>query len=131
MKSTNRIRREDAIADGLLIDVTESANKVGIPCEVALTLACWQRCVGDERKNLDAILESLESRFCPSGRIPIHSVEIDGTPDFLAVVLHEGPASKPTLFRLGVIWELADAAQLAMTVFVSEAWWQSQDVHQA
>ena len=131
MKSTNRIRREDAIANGLLIDVTESANKVGIPCEVALTLACWQRCVGDERKNLDAILESLESRFCPAGRIPIHSVEIDGIPDFLAVVLHETPTSKPTLFRLGVIWELADAAQLAMTVFVSEAWWQSQDVHQA
>jgi hypothetical protein len=37
--------RADALRDGVLIDVTETASKAGIRYPVALTRAVWERCV--------------------------------------------------------------------------------------
>lgn len=37
--------RAQAIADGVLVDVTETAREAGFPCPVALTRAVWIDCV--------------------------------------------------------------------------------------
>jgi hypothetical protein len=41
----HRYTRADAIRDGVLIDVTETAKEAGIRYPVALTAAVWARCV--------------------------------------------------------------------------------------
>jgi hypothetical protein len=37
--------RADALADGVLIDVSQTAHEAGIRYPVALTRAAWERCV--------------------------------------------------------------------------------------
>jgi hypothetical protein len=37
--------RAEAIADGVLVDVSEVANEAGLRFPVALTRAVWERCV--------------------------------------------------------------------------------------
>jgi hypothetical protein len=41
----HRYTRAEAIADGVLVDVTATAREAGIRWPVALTRAVWQRCV--------------------------------------------------------------------------------------
>lgn len=41
----HRYTRADAIRDGLLIDVTDTAREAGFRIPVALTAAVWARCV--------------------------------------------------------------------------------------
>jgi hypothetical protein len=41
----HRYTRAEAIADGVLVDVTRSAREAGIRYPVALTRAAWERCV--------------------------------------------------------------------------------------
>ena len=41
----HRYSRGDAIADGVLLDVTSTAREAGIRYPVALTRAVWERCV--------------------------------------------------------------------------------------
>ncbi len=41
----SRYSRADAIADGVLIDVTKTAREAGYKTPIALTRAVWQRCV--------------------------------------------------------------------------------------
>jgi hypothetical protein len=41
----HRYTRAQAIADGVLVDVTETARQAGIRYPVALTRAAWDRCV--------------------------------------------------------------------------------------
>jgi hypothetical protein len=41
----HRYTRAEAIADGVLVDVTMSAREAGIRFPVALTRAVWERCV--------------------------------------------------------------------------------------
>src|SRR5207248_1979762 len=41
----HRYSRADALRDGVLIDVSETAKEAGIRCPVALTAAAWERCV--------------------------------------------------------------------------------------
>lgn len=59
--------RAQAIADGVLVDVTKTANEVGIMCPVAMTSAAWGRCVvvpggtlvQDEKSRLWELLKRL------------------------------------------------------------------------
>jgi hypothetical protein len=37
--------RADALRDGVLIDVSQTAREAGIRCPVAITRAVWERCV--------------------------------------------------------------------------------------
>jgi hypothetical protein len=41
----HRYSRADALRDGVLIDVSETAREAGIRWPVALTRAAWERCV--------------------------------------------------------------------------------------
>jgi hypothetical protein len=41
----HRYTRADAIADGVLIDVSATAREAGFRWPVALTCAAWERCV--------------------------------------------------------------------------------------
>jgi len=41
----HRYSRADAIADGVLVDVSTVAREAGIKFPVALTRAVWERCV--------------------------------------------------------------------------------------
>src|SRR5690242_17306645 len=41
----HRYTRAEAIADGVLIDVSATAKEAGIRCPAALTRAVWERCV--------------------------------------------------------------------------------------
>jgi hypothetical protein len=41
----HRYTRAQAIADGVLIDVSETAREAGFKFPVALTAAAWERCV--------------------------------------------------------------------------------------
>lgn len=60
-------RRAQAIADGVLIDITKTANEAGILCPVAMTSAAWGRCVAvpsgvagqDEQGRLWGVLKML------------------------------------------------------------------------
>ena len=49
--------RAEAIADGVLIDVTESAKRVGFRWPVAVTPGVWERCVS-VRVDADGLSES-------------------------------------------------------------------------
>lgn len=59
--------REQAIADGVLIDVTEAAKEVGLNIPVALTATVWAKCIAipphvkdqDERGRLRDLLWTL------------------------------------------------------------------------
>jgi hypothetical protein len=41
----HRYTRADALADGVLVDVTSTAKEAGIRYPVALTRAAWEKCV--------------------------------------------------------------------------------------
>jgi hypothetical protein len=41
----HRYSRADALRDGVLVDVSDTAHEAGIRYPVALTLAAWERCV--------------------------------------------------------------------------------------
>jgi hypothetical protein len=41
----HRYNRADALADGVLVDVSSTAREAGIRYPVALTRAAWERCV--------------------------------------------------------------------------------------
>jgi hypothetical protein len=41
----HRYRRAQALADGVLVDVSATAREAGIRYPVALTRAAWERCV--------------------------------------------------------------------------------------
>lgn len=43
--TTHAYTRKEAIADGVLVDVTETAKACGLRYPVALTLACWKKCI--------------------------------------------------------------------------------------
>ncbi len=121
--STVENRRKQAIDDGRLIDVTDFATRLGIPCEVALTASCWDRCVEDDKERLTAILDKLKIQFANSEQLMSDAGKAEGEPEFFEVVLPKGLYQPATLFRLGTIWSPGNSQHVAATVYVSEAWW--------
>lgn len=45
--------RAQAITDGVLVDVTETANELGFRAPVAVTAAVWSRCVAWQNEEAD------------------------------------------------------------------------------
>jgi hypothetical protein len=44
-KTTSTYTRAQAIADGILVDVSDVARGAGFPCHTAMTRAAWDECV--------------------------------------------------------------------------------------
>ena len=114
--------RAEAIADGSLVDVTETAREAGIRFPVAVTRAVWESCVAwDERAQRKAYQDE-------SGRLwdvvwmtmmAIRKATNRGT-DRITVELHriprEGRATTPKLVTLTAYCGPGDEAAPVITI---------------
>jgi hypothetical protein len=112
--------RAQALADGVLIDVSETAREVGIRYPVALTAAAWERCVAvppgvacqDEAGRLWDVVYLLR---CAAGRC-------GGGPElrFGVHVRNGNRDGTPPLVRLKAVCGPDDAGVPCITVMLPE-----------
>src|SRR5262245_26265153 len=106
----HRYTRAEAIADGVLIDVSAVAREAGFRCPVALTAAAWAKCVGvppgvvcqAEAGGLWDVLSML--RFAVRGRsggaaevrfgVHVRNDNRDGTPPLVRLKALCGPGDQ-------------------------------------
>jgi hypothetical protein len=109
----SRYTRADAIADGVLIDVSATAREAGIRYPVALTRAVWARCVAvppgvmcqDEAGRLWDVVWLLRvairgSRAGASGvcyAVHVRNDNHDGTPPLVRLKALRGPGDQGEL----------------------------------
>jgi hypothetical protein len=115
-----RYTRAQAVADGVLIDVSAVAREAGITYPVALTRAAWERCVTvppgvecqDEAGRLWDVLFLLR---CAAGRS-------GGGPEvrFGVHVRNDNTERMPPLLRLKAICGPGDAGEPVVTVMLPE-----------
>jgi hypothetical protein len=111
--------REEAIADGVLVDVTETAKEAGFRIPVAVTAAVWAECVAvppgveaqDERGRLWDVLSLL--RFATRR-------QADGEPELLYQlhVRNDNRAGEPPLVELKAVCGPADDGSPCVTVML-------------
>jgi hypothetical protein len=111
--------RAEALADGVLIDVSDTAREAGIRYPVALTAAVWERCVSvppgvacqDEAGRLWEVvfLLALAARRSggPEVRFGVH-------------VRNDNREATPPLVRLRAVCGLGDDGELCITVMLPE-----------
>jgi hypothetical protein len=112
--------RAQALADGVLIDVSATAREAGFKCPVALTAAAWAKCVAvppgvlcqDEAGRLWDIVWLLR---CAIGRG-------DGGPEvhFGVHVRNDNRERTPPLVRLKALCGPADDGSPCVTVMMPE-----------
>jgi hypothetical protein len=119
----HRYSRADAIADGVLVDVTGTAREAGIRYPVALTAAAWERCVAvppgvacqDEAGRLWDVLWLLR---CAIGRS-------NGTEVRFGVhVRNHNREGIPPLVRLEAVCGPGDQGEPVVTVMPPEEDWR-------
>jgi hypothetical protein len=109
--------RAQAIADGVLIDVTATAREAGIRYPVALTRAAWERCITvppgvvcqDEAGRLWDVLGLLR---CAAGRCPGPEVRLG------VHVRGDNREGTPPLVRLKALCGPGDDARPCITVML-------------
>src|SRR5215475_1446954 len=101
----HRYTRAEAVRDGVLIDVSETAREAGVRWPVALTAAAWERCVSvppgvvcqDEAGRLWDVVYLLR---CAVGRssgaevrfgVHVHNDNRDRTPPLVRLKAVSGP----------------------------------------
>jgi hypothetical protein len=112
--------RSDALADGLLVDVTETAREAGFLYPVALTRAAWELCVAlspparragdDERGRLWDIIWMMRWAIGRSG----------GGPDLAFEVLCVTTSVRPSRVALRAVVGPGDDAEPVLTVMLPE-----------
>lgn len=75
--------RADALADGVLVDVTAEARAVGVTCPVALTAGVFDALGADDREQLARAVVALRvaaglARGCDTDRVDFHLRGRDG-----------------------------------------------------
>jgi hypothetical protein len=108
----HRYSRAEAIADGVLIDVSATAAQAGIRFPVALTRAVWERCVAgqDEQGHLCAVLWMLAlSARCA-----------DGAEIRFAVHVSDSNSNRTPLVRLKAICGPGDEGEPVITVLLPD-----------
>ncbi|MDV6032467.1 MAG: hypothetical protein F9B45_20750 [Phycisphaera sp. RhM] len=63
-KTIPRYARRNAIADGMLVDVTSLASNLGFPSPVAVTSAVWMDCIDAPEKDSHFETERLRIVLC-------------------------------------------------------------------
>ena len=116
----HRYSRADAIRDGVLVDVTETAREAGFKWPVALTAAVWAKCVAvppgvacqDEAGRLWDVLFLLR---CAIGRS-------DGGWEvrFAVHVRNDNRESTPPLVKLKALCGPGDQGEPVITVMLPE-----------
>ncbi len=109
--------RADAIADGVLIDVTETAREAGFKIPVALTCAVWASCVAvspgiacqDEAGRLWDVLWMLA---CAARKAPAGADTIA----FGVQVRNDNSESVPPLVRLKAVCHPGDEGEPVISV---------------
>lgn len=122
-------RRIDAIADGILIDVTDAARAVGIHYPTALTVAAWHECVAwdprdahttgamqDERGRLHDVLFMLRVAAGRRGAGDMLSFTV-------SVIRRGGDSAVPVPQSLRAICGPGDAAAPVITIMLPEESW--------
>jgi hypothetical protein len=103
----HRYSRADAIADGVLVDVSAVAREAGIKFPVALTRAVWDRCVAvppgvacqDESGRLWDVCWMLRCAIGRGGSLVHFGVHVrcdnrDRTPPLVRLKAHCGPGDQ-------------------------------------
>jgi hypothetical protein len=117
----SRYSRADAIRDGVLIDVSETAKEAGFRYPVALTRAVWEKCVAvppgvvcqDEAGRLWDVLWML---LCAVRRTPSDTDTIH----FQLHVRNDNREGTPPLVRLKAIVGPGDNREPVLTVLLPE-----------
>jgi uncharacterized protein DUF6573 len=116
----SRYTRADAIADGVLIDVTPTAREAGFKFPVALTAAVWEKCVAvppgvecqDEAGRLWDVVFMLR---CAIGRSQ------DGCQiNYALHVRNDNRERMPPLVRLKAVCGPGDRGEPVVTVMMPE-----------
>jgi hypothetical protein len=112
--------RSDALADGLLVDVTETAREAGFLYPVALTRAAWELCVAlsppakragnDERGRLWDVIWMMRWAIGRSG----------GGPEIAFEVLCVTTGVRPSRVALHAVIGPGDDAEPVVTVMLPE-----------
>jgi hypothetical protein len=117
----SRYTRADAIADGTLIDVTDTAREAGFCFPVALTAAVWNTCVRvpdgvigqDEAGRLWDVLWMLHCAI-QGARGPTDRIV------FALHVRNDNRERTPPLMRLKAVCGPGDNAEPVVTVMITE-----------
>jgi hypothetical protein len=116
----HRYSRADAIRDGVLIDVSETAKEAGFRYPVALTAAAWERCVTvppgvacqDEAGRLWDVLHMLRCAAPRQGG----KAEVR----FALHVRNDNRERTPPLVRLKALCGLGDEGKPVITVMLPD-----------
>ena len=115
----HRYTRADALRDGVLIDVTATAQEAGIRWPVALTSAVWERCVAvppgvvcqDEAGRLWDVLWMLRCAIARQDGRVIH---------FAVHVRNDNRDRTPPLVRLKAVSGPGDEGEPVITVMLPD-----------
>lgn len=96
----HRYSRADALADGVLVDVSETARRMGFRHPVAVTQTVWLDSVywGDDviaRKTIDWIAQDTESRLCDVLWAAIVAARSAGGRSRIEFVIERTPTDTP------------------------------------
>ena len=115
----HRYTRAEAIADGVLIDVSATAKEAGFKYPVALTAAAWARCVAvpqgvlgqDEAGRLWDVLTMLRYALRRQGGAEVR---------FGVHVRNDNRERTPPLVRLKALCGLGDRGEPVLTVLMPD-----------
>jgi hypothetical protein len=115
----HRYSRADALRDGVLVDVTETAREAGIRYPVALTLGAWEKCVRvppgvvcqDEAGRLWDVLWMLRCAAARQGGAVFH---------FAVHVRNDNRDRTPPLVRLKALCGPGDSGEPVITVMLPD-----------
>lgn len=115
----HRYTRAQAIADGVLVDVTPTAREAGIRWPVALTRAAWERCVAvppgvacqDEAGRLWDVLFLMALAARRGGGSTVH---------FGVHVRNDNRERTPPLVRLKAVCGPGDGGEPVLTVMMPD-----------
>lgn len=118
--------REEAIADGQLIDVTNTAKKMGLRFPVALTNNAWSQCVewSDEKAGATGMGGHWASRLGPLLTEAIRAILLNKDGDMVTFTIScipgIGPDTQEHTYELWMTVGPGDNAEPVITIMLPE-----------
>ena len=118
--------RKDAIVDGVLIDVTETASETGIILPTALTDTVWENCVEWDKADADRkqIHQDMDGRLWDVLYMAYHAIRNNPTQSVLRYELYRvprcGTGRKAREIVLKIMCGPGDQGEPVLTIMMPE-----------
>ena len=118
--------RKDAIDDGVLVDVTETASEAGIILPTALTDTVWENCVEWDKADADRkqIHQDMDGRLWDVLYMAYHAIRNNPTQSVLRYKLYRVPrcgvGRKAREITLKIMCGPGDQGEPVLTIMMTE-----------